>query len=575
MRRGLLILATLCLVGVAVLSRTNWRFRKAYDRIENATTRNDRYVDVGVRLVVVRHDPDGEIRLPGKPRLTKIREHVRGNIIDTASVVNGKRRPTPCASSLYPTVWYCSEQGEEVILHPHGTRGQSPPAQLVYGAMGAGKTTTTAQWLWFRVLELMGLRGEVGVTAPTNLRMSEIKAGIMELWPSAWWHWTERHNLFRVVTGLRVRLVSTHERSKEAGSPIQGWNWLACASEEIQDSLRVDGDIEARGRAAPEWGYKRLANATAKDDPNWRDWRDKKQQNAIDWIIRRMDGPSSPFVFGDKWERLARNMSPREYARKVMAQDVASDDRTYTSWDREFNVRPLPIMGAKDVTSVELGRIGYRGYQLLAGHDPGKSCRVTEFLKAYQFPGEQDPVWFVVGELTTERDTTEAHGVALKEYVKKRWGDIASLLIHIDPHSNGSENDSEHPDWTVTTTLKNLDLHVRQAAYQLGTTKPGRIGRKARVEMVNTLLCSAIKVKDAKGQMVNLRRLFVACDDKRNALAPKLVEAFERLENDTEGNPDRGKKGAGDFTHWAAALGYALWKIEKPRLDAGRGRSAG
>ena len=62
----------------------------------------------------------------------------------------------------------------------------------------------------------------------------------------------------------------------------------------------------------------------------------------------------------------------------------------------------------------------------------------------------------------------------------------------------------------------------------------------------------------------------MACDSNRKPVAAKLVEALERMERDGNNKAERDKKDKHDLSHWACALGYALWSIEKPRLDSMR-----
>ena len=94
------------------------------------------------------------------------------------------------------------------------------------------------------------------------------------------------------------------------------------------------------------------------------------------------------------------------------------------------------------------------------------------------------------------------------------------------------------------------------AAYNKQGLGTGRIDREARIEMIQRLL------RNARGE----RRLFVACDERRQPAAPKLVEALELLEREEgTGKAERVRKGVNDLTHWPAGLGYALWPYERIR----------
>jgi hypothetical protein len=94
------------------------------------------------------------------------------------------------------------------------------------------------------------------------------------------------------------------------------------------------------------------------------------------------------------------------------------------------------------------------------------------------------------------------------------------------------------------------------ATYNKQGEPRGIIHKDAGIEMVNRLL------RNAAGQS----RLFVACDDRGAAAAPKLVEALEMSERDIQGKAETQPKGSPtDLSHWAAALRYALWSYERLR----------
>lgn len=543
MKRAAILLA---LVGVVLLSNLTFRARKARKEFEQEVESADRFVDVGVVLSVVRRDPEhGKPILPNTPPLTIVRQHRFGGIIDRAD--DPVRLAGP---SCQPAHWYCSEQAEPLVLHAD----ELPPRLLVYGSMGAGKTVTLAQWLYLRALEFTGLDVEVGATAPTNERASMIARAIRELWPAQAWRWKERDRTFSLANGVTVRLLSTHQSSKAEGSRVQGYTWAAHAGDELQDQLEVDGDIEARGRGAPKGIYRRFNSATAKDDPQWRNFRSRVESSGKHWGVRHLVGPESPFQFPEYWTTLQSTMSQAEYQRKVLALDVPPGERLYTSYDRAHNVRPRPRVGALDVTATELGRFGYRGFDLLMGHDPGRIVDVTLILKAFQLAKNEPPAWWVLGEVVTERKTTEGHCVELAKTLRDRWNQRG--LIYCDPHGINSKNDDDRPDVTVLKTFQRHGFDIRPAAFSPGKSTPGQVPREARIDLVNTLLCNAS----------DQRRLFIDCDDHGQPVAKKLVESIERQQRDAENKAERGRKGEGDLTHYTCALGYALWPIEKPRL---------
>ncbi len=544
MKRAILI--ALVLVGAGMLDNPRAEARRQLREFRERSDADRRFVDMGVVLHVVRRDFDhGRKLLSGAPPLTILRSHHFGGVIDRAA------DPIRlCGPSRAPRHWYCSEQAEPLVLH----RDDLPPSLLVYGSMGAGKTVTLAQWLYLRVLEFTGLGVEIGATAPTSPRLAMIFREARDLWPAHTWTWKERDQTFTMANDVIVRLVSTHQSSKAEGSRVQGYTWAAHAGDELQDQLDVNGDIEARGRGAPNGIYRRFNSATAKDDSDWRNFRSEVDANPQDWLVQHLFGLDSPFQFPAYWDGLKRRMSLREYQRKVLAMDVAPDDRLYTSYDRKENVRPRPRVGALDVTGTELSAFGYRGYGLLGGHDPGLSVDVTLILKAFQLSKKEPPAWWVVDEIITERKTTEGHCVELARRLSA-W--TQRPLVYCDPHGINSTNDDDRPDVTVLKTFIRHGFDIRPAAYSPGKSTPGQIPREARIDLVNTLLC------DAHGR----RRLFIDCDDKGQPVAPRLVEALERQQRDATGKAERVRKGSdSDLTHYTCALGYALFPIEKPRL---------
>ena len=137
--------------------------------------------------------------------------------------------------------------------------------------------------------------------------------------------------------------------------------------------------------------------------------------------------------------------------------------------------------------------------------------------------------------------------------------DGPQIFLRGDPATT-TGSDENHPDMTVFTVLRQHGINAKAAAYKANSVKHGRVPKEGRLEMMNTLFHSADGVV----------RLVIQCDDKGNLAAPKLVEALESLERNGDWKAEAGRKDENDQTHLPCALGYALWSIEKPRLDARR-----
>lgn len=566
--RGVLAILVAAVLVVSVSSLA-WQRRAVERKILDDADESDRYVDMGVLLSVVEMDLKAGFELePGKPPVKIVRQHRLGGMLDTWT----RKIVGP---SVRPRYWQCSTQQEPLILHD----AAQPVWTLIQGSEGAGKTVTLAMWIYCRVLEHCGHDREIGVTAPVFARLGHVKKAIATLWDARWYRWKERDQSYRFRAGPLVQLVSAHQQSENAGSPIQGANWVACASDELQDHFDREADIVARGRSAPGGIYKRLCTSTFKDSSEWRTFRDVASK-APDWRVVKLLGLDSPFVWPKHWERFRANgITAREYQRRVLAMDVGPERQVYFSWKRTLddgtpgNLRPLPL-GARDVTHDVLAAYG-PNIGLLIGHDPGKRQHVSVFLKAYQMPsdvrrGDQRPRWFVVDEVTSTESTVHTHAQEVLKRIREHWGcngvdrkgrpdpDAARAMVRIDPHTRGGSD--EHPGEDTYARWRQLGFIAKAARYKPGSTEPGVIRRESRIDLVNTLLCSlGARPED------EVRRLFVLLDDGKIA-APRLVEALESMERDIANRAEADKKDGNDLSHWPAALGYALWAPESPRL---------
>jgi len=545
-------------------------------------------VDMGIVLhVVERDDVHGETLVPGNTERMRIVDTIRrGGTVEISSV-DGEKRARFVGESKKPVVWYASRAQADLIVHDGAI-----PWALVQGSEGSGKTTVLAMWVAFRVLEHVGFDREIGITAPTSKRLNHVKREIRRYWPARWFRWGVRDQKYTFHGGPVVQLVSAVQRSEDEGSPIQGANWVAHGGDELQDHYEREADIVARGRSAPDGYYKRLNTSTFKDSPGWRTFRAACVANDNDWHVSLLLGMESPFIAPSHWERFRRAVTLREFQRRVLAMDVGPERQLYYTWRRSIvendnkrpaNLRTLPL-GAVDVTARELARFG-PNIGLLIGNDPGKRQHVSELLKAYEFPNEYrrddrgrplPPLvrWLVVDEVTTPESTIEGHILAVKARVQSKWkcnlldphsgrpsAGVPTALVRIDSHTPTGD---EHPDRVVYTQWRVAGFQAMAAAYNPQSQKPTPIKVEARVDLLVTLLCNT------DGD----RRLFVLCDDRGEPAAPKLVAAFESMERNEQGDAEHERKDATDLSHWPAAVSFALWSLEKPRIDAARTRSA-
>lgn len=404
---------------------------------------------------------------------------------------------------------------------------------------------------------MIGLGVQIGATAPTTARLEMVKDALMACARPDWYAWSERHQRFTSATGNTIQLLATKKHSEAVGEKTQGYNWAAHMGDEIQDTTQVAEDgIEMRGRTAPRGEYKRINTASVKDSAEWRSRRDFRLKSGL-WSHTRLVGPENPFTWQRFWDEKKQLMSAAAYQRRVLAMDVPPEDRVYTAWDREHSLRRIP-RDWRDCTEQVLRKAAGQGrYSILVGHDPGEVRDVSVMLKAYRIPGMTTHVWVIVDELTTERTTTEQHCHELLKRLATKWHcNVPNVVmgqrahVRIDPHGN-SEN---KPHKSVHAQFRRLGFDAKAAAYNDRGQGVGRVPIEAGVEMVNRLLCAAD----------GTRRLFVACDERRQPHATKLVTALEQFERDAAGKAKGNKSNKKlDLSDWPRALTYALWRFER------------
>lgn len=579
-----LLIAALVVIGVAVaVSNATWARKQQAKEVKAATSAD--YVDMGIKLVVVERDPNGKPIVPGnsqKMRVVRELDQV-GGIVKIWTDADGNRRAHVVRKSTNPVVWYASEAQADLITHDGPI-----PSVLVQGSEGSSKTTTLVMWTAWRVVDNIGRDCEGGLTAPTGPRLVNVLKELRRWWRPSWYHYSTRDKLFRFHALPRVQLVSAIQRSEEEGSPLQGANWMFCGSDEFQDHFGRNDDIMARGRTAEAAGvdYRRLCTSTFKDSPDWRTFRAVAEKASIPvndnepdgaqrplWHLVKLLGLESPFIPPSHWQKMRAGLTDREYRRRVLAEDVGPERQVYYTWSRE-NLRPIPAVGARDVTREELAPWA-KNANVLVGHDPGRKHDVSVFLKAFRITGVAEPVWYVVDEVTTTEQNYEDHVDAVVARLRSHWGcqlldrkgnpdpESAKALVRADPYTNNGSDD-ERPDLTAYKVWLARGVDIRPAAFKPGTNVRMPVPKEARIDMVCTLL------NGGQG-----RRLMVACNSRGEPLAPKTVYSFETMERDAANRAEREGKGTdGDASHWTSAVGWGLWSIEKPRLERLRKRAA-
>jgi len=558
----------------------SYREKRAEREISAELDGVDRFVDMSVRLWTVVTDVErGRIMVDGAPPMRVINVRTFGGVYDTADLrtIEDPERPRWADMPTNPLDWYCSADQEPIILHAD----EEPLGQLVHGSEGAGKTAALAMWHYFRWQEHLGEGRMGGQFAPTLKRLGLVQKAMEAMYRPTWGKYVMRRNFegFEMCDGSSIFFQSTHKQSASAGSPVQGSNLSWTAEDEKQDMVSTHNDIISRGRAAKNGRCKRIGTATAKDDPAFRDLRDKLIK-AKSWHRRTLSIFRSPFITQSFLETAKETMSAREFLRRYgdpvthELPDLLPELATYAEWNRDVNLIEFDETW-EDVTEYELGA----ARKMLGGHDPGALWHVTLFAQAFVRPTERAayfaarragtatrPFWLVRGEINTEQNTTEAH---INELFKWLWPRHLNLLTSDgkrNPNGNqvlmradpadlvDKENAKTHK--SVYTQFSNAGFHIKPAAYNADNDGHGKVPKDPGIEVIKTLIRSAS----------GTTRLFVEKLPDGTIVAPKLVDAIESCQRDERGQAETMRKGPTDKSHWTAALRYMLWAIERPRL---------
>ena len=556
------VFALLC---VLVLTAGTHRRRQMQRRLADRVLSVDRYVDAHVRLHVVAKDPTGVETDPSK--LTALRMHRLGGWIDTKSAPPRAMPERKCCEDWRADGdhdckvgldWYCSEDQEQVIFHADS----APVGKLALGGMGAGKTSAGVIWVYLRWLETLGQYREGGITAPTNPRVKVITDAIRNRetgFSPQWGRFMAADQVFRMCDGTVIRCISTSRQSEAQGSRIQGFNWSWWLGDELQDQIDEYTNIHARLRSASDGRGKRLATATEKDSPEWRTFKDKLAGSG-DWVTHSMLGPRSPFIGEEHWRSMRNTITERDYRRLVLAEDLPSESRVYSGWDRKRNLRPIPI-NARKITSIVLSKkTGDKRDAIGVGHDPGTAKAGSVWLDAYELHDRKGEVlWWIRSELFTLHKSAEAHALEAMKITRDRFGCNVrsdSERAHVRCQPIGQAEDK--PDLDVFAVWQRVGFNIKAAQYSKQGQGIGQIKKDSRIAVVNTLFEKS--------------RLFIECDDRQTPTCPTLIEAMETMERDYRGRAEHEEKVVKhDKSDLPAALGYFLWPFEKELAMALRG----
>jgi hypothetical protein len=524
-----------------MLSELAWERRRLKRELADITRRGESARDFAATFTPIERAAEGEpgaFNLGGcwvKPSGPPLVEGGRMDVVG--------RRWLSSESSDRAEFYFAASQSVPMTF---GDPASALRRLVVVGSMGAGKTEVLARWLVRMAFRFRN--AAIGVVAPTHARLKILWRKVLRLLRPGWTTDIRVADAeIHLINGVRFEFVSAKEQSAAVGSPIAGKDWVAAGIDEEQDVSQGSLDeLEMRGRDAPGGYFPVLSTCTLKDTPEWRT-RKARYDEQPGCLVYRMTLDKNPFVDPDYIAGLAHSLSPRAYRMRVLALDAKPERAVFPEFERERHLRPRPLVGARDITSEVAGA------SILIGHDPGVVRDVSVMLKLYEVPGEQEPIWWVIDEVTTERTTSERHAAQLRRRLQERWrvmtGDDYSLgdaVVICDPHG---ESDNR-PDQSAYIQFERLGFEI----YSASGAKKKPIPRKARYELGSRLLCD---YSDAT-------RCYI--DNTEGVAAQKLLEALEMAEYDTAGRfgQDKSKKSA-DLSDWIDAWLFGLWRFEKER----------
>jgi len=498
------------------------------ETIRSLCTDKDRFVDIGARVRVYKRGPDGsavpDYWLPW----------TYGGRFDR---LTGRYVGPP-------------ESWSEIKIHP-GQLGlieslHDPQARHItaLGSQGGGKTegiVAAAQ-----ILCIWKPNRIVGGVAPTQKRLRVLrKKFINQVGPRGWIKEVRAaEDEVELWNGTIVQWVSMKKQSAMTGSPAAGKDWHDAFGDETQNMTNDDlQEIDARGRINP--GFRFIGSAT--NDPITEfQVRLRDSASNPEHRIYRFTGPDNVFLKAEHWEWLRRNWPPDDYRRKILCEDVPLEGRSFPTFSIQQNIRalpPRPQIGSLDITA-EITAARYRHpYQLIAATDFGSLTTVTIFLRAFR-----GGLWWAVGELTTENQTTQVHGQKLIEHPLIQ-GDVSRFIVIGDPHEYQEVDRSDY------TMLKRMGINAVRAAASQGGVGNTKIDPKHRRSMLNSLLL------DANGE----RHLFI-----EPGACPRLVNSLNMSMLGLNGKPERAIRRdrahlGDDLTDHPDALMFGLYPFERIR----------
>lgn len=423
------------------------------------------------------------------------------------------------------------------------------PEGMLLGGPGTAKTYGGILWKILRALQLPNTVG--GIMGPTVERLREtiwadyiaLVGGILGWIDNI----SDKAMTIRLKNGRVEQFVGARIGDRRRGSASQGRSWDDLLCDEVQncDPAAIK-DGRERGRRAGKNFRVRHTATNFNVSQHFALLKASFHENPRRKLIR-VTPEANTFVDRAFYENLRADMTDREYRIRILAEDVPSELLTYPELDDRESMRPIPRPGDgwTEVTrSLFKDRFGVPANHILT-LDPGSRATVSVELRCFLEPTRRERTWFVCGEVNSlNGETQEEHSAKLL----RRYETTLDAIVG-DPHRNHAGGNAE-PTRSAYQAYRADGWKIFPAVPQTQN-----LAKFDRIQMTRRLL------RDARG----VRRLFFACNEAREPLAPKTWVAFKTLEKSEDGQDEKVRKDWNDLTHWTAGTGYGLVPFELRR----------
>jgi hypothetical protein len=255
------------------------------------------------------------------------------------------------------------------------------------------------------------------------------------------------------------------------------------------------------------------------------------------------DNKLNPHVDYESLESMREDVDDRTYRREVLGEFLPRQDVVFHAWKsdgQDANVRPLPQVGAKDVTRAFTRKNLGREFHKILGLDLQRNPVCAVELRAYEDPADVDgePLLFAVEEIIVEN----GYEADLSAALLARGYDQATTALIIDASGSwqGIDREKKHTSFDL----------FREYGWRFLYKPDERLEKNP--DILQRVAATNAHMKNAAGK----RRLFSSPALLALNLALKLWE-------NRNGVPYR----RSIYAHLCDAISYVVWRFYPRALD--------